>query len=836
VEASASGEVSADECSRLERWYAGDGSDLRALYNTALPPSQEKGKITSYFPSLVKSNVEVQLPSVGEGSISAEHSVWSGHNLQGEVTFDWASMQARVESSHPYLRVARSGRWKFYKTESENPEARVCDGLLTIGQQKRVKTHYTVLGELDMRVAGAAMALAGSDQDWTALLPYVCAVQAAADEDEQPTRVPKPKHLHWLFAEQLRSAIQASQFVGSPPTVCSFGFAEVVYGCEASPLTCELQQKHTVVWMDGYNQDRIELLKQLMDRKMAGYRVLLVMSYGLRQKLQKLQWLQPHKWFKIRAFPVGTQIMLSANQFDHTPKASVKVLEVWANLRARNYKAQGWQTELLESFAMPEEPLLALHEMDEGRWPHFHQGSQDYKYREFNGVVAATDGSVVNDPEEGLCMGGGVVFRAGDHGYSDTYVRVQGHVTSFVAEGAAARVLLGTVSEDKPLAIFTDSANIMFAMQHCSRRERWRDFSNHPDAGLLKELATVQAKRTAPTVWVKIKSHVSVELNERADSLAAEAPFAEEAVSKQYTEQEDSNIIQFYKQGESGLVRASAKELKDHFIQLRNASILAKETRTIQKLTAPGVGREYLPIILWSETGIYSVQDKMVKRMLQCVTNTFPTRARLHVMRLSEDGQCKFCSEGKLDTLFHWQCECVRFHDARTKVHNDIWSAVSKAMCPYLPRNAQWEFLKETPVKDIFTSMQHHPEHAQRRPDGVFLRRDTMKHVLVDFTRGYGSTREDLAKQEQTKREAYEGLMRDLSVQHMVEFFPLACGYNGSIAVDTWMQLMDVLGIPERAQEKVLKLAVRAICVGFSTMVDIRHGCLRATDQSGHSG
>jgi hypothetical protein len=47
---------------------------------------------------------------------------------------------------------------------------------------------------------------------------------------------------------------------------------------------------------------------------------------------------------------------------------------------------------------------------------------------------------------------------------------------------------------------------------------------------------------------------------------------------------------------------------------------------------------------------------------------------------------------------------------------------------------------------------------------------------------------------------------------------------------------MDVLEIPERAQEGVLKLAVRAICMGFSTMVDIRHGCLSATDQSGHSG
>jgi hypothetical protein len=36
--------------------------------------------------------------------------------------------------------------------------------------------------------------------------------------------------------------------------------------------------------------------------------------------------------------------------------------------------------------------------------------SQDYKYREFDGIVAATDGSVIDDPDEGPCMGGGLVF------------------------------------------------------------------------------------------------------------------------------------------------------------------------------------------------------------------------------------------------------------------------------------------------------------------------------------------------------------------------------------------------------------------------------------------
>ncbi len=38
--------------------------------------------------------------------------MWNSYNLPGKVKFsDWESVQARVESKYPYLRVAQSGRW-----------------------------------------------------------------------------------------------------------------------------------------------------------------------------------------------------------------------------------------------------------------------------------------------------------------------------------------------------------------------------------------------------------------------------------------------------------------------------------------------------------------------------------------------------------------------------------------------------------------------------------------------------------------------------------------------------------------------------------------------------
>ena len=193
--------------------------------------------------------------------------------------------------------------------------------------------------------------------------------------------------------------------------------------------------------------------------------------------------------------------------------------------------------------------------------------------------------------------------------------------------------------------------------------------------------------------------------------------------------------------------------------------------------------------------------------------------------------KCPFCSDDEVETLYHWQCACTRFADARTKVHNDIWSEVFKAICSFVPEG--WASYKETTLGHLLDGSRL-TDHAARRPDGIFCQTSTMQYVLVDFTRGWGSRPAELLEQEQTKHNTYSTILNDLQRHHSLEFFPLACGYNGALPVRTWKALMDRLGLSSGDQERVLKIAVRAICVGFSTMVDIRHGCISARKQSSH--
>ncbi len=130
--------------------------------------------------------------------------------------------------------------------------------------------------------------------------------------------------------------------------------------------------------------------------------------------------------------------LLAVDQFDMTPKASSFIIEVWANRTAQ----QAGGAVGIQDFVMPADPLRVLEDMTGNRWDKFHSGSQDFRYRAAAGIVAATNGSIAKDEDGNVLMGGGVVYRAGDHGCSDKCVLVRGHISSLVAEGAAALCLL----------------------------------------------------------------------------------------------------------------------------------------------------------------------------------------------------------------------------------------------------------------------------------------------------------------------------------------------------------------------------------------------------------
>jgi ribonuclease HI len=433
-------------------------------------------------------------------------------------------MTPEVDVAFPYVRVTRKGLWSFYKAV-ENWKSTMTSGAYTISKHKEVKASYSNLGELDTRISTAALALSHPAPPWTALLSHLT---PPVDTQNPSPIARRPTHLHWLFTEHLRTLIEATQYVGAPPTAASFGFSRIVHSPANPPLAFEeLDKAASVVWLNGVKADRRRQVLWTLGNRSP---VLMVVSSRVRVAIQKaLQ--KAHKlpkyWKKVASFPAQTRLMLSTDQYDFRPKACSRALEVWANLRA--HVRPGVLD--ISSFTMPDEPLRAINEMHGDRWDYFHLGAQDFTYRQAPGVLAATDGAVKKYGKDGVLMSGGVAYRAGAHGLVDTGLHVNGPISSFVAEGAALLFLLESAPPDEPLTILTDSANVMWAMQHCSRKEKIMDFSTHSNKDLLQRLCREHIRRTANTHYVKVTAHTSITLNERADSLATAARADKEAPS-----------------------------------------------------------------------------------------------------------------------------------------------------------------------------------------------------------------------------------------------------------------------------------------------------------------
>ena len=145
--------------------------------------------------------------------------------------------------------------------------------------------------------------------------------------------------------------------------------------------------------------------------------------------------------------------------------------------------------------------------------------------------------------------------------------------------------------------------------------------------------------------------------------------------------------------------------------------------------------------------------------MLQCITNLYPTKARLSKMGKATSSTCPFCSLGKSETLHHWQQVCPKFHDARTKVHDDIWSEVNGVIRKHL--NAlEYTAYKETRIGSApFDIPREHADLKQRKPDGMFVKNHERYWTIVDFTRGHRNTREDLQLLENRKQQKYAELL-----------------------------------------------------------------------------
>lgn len=452
---------------------------------------------------------------------------WEGRTQLGRVIFDWDSMT-------PTLTFAEKGQWGAVRRNGEvrilereegqegaQGNAPMGEALeLTVTRQTAVTRGYCRVGTIDSRMLASLEKLRDPNYAGGTLMPEETVGKLSrALKTEGIT-----DQLHWRTADDLRDVQGATQFIGADLRNAHPGYTTLVSPQphkQSMGFSKEIGTETTVAWLEGLGRSEWETTLDELEKNQI--RSILVLYKSSREAARPKE----RGWRLLTYYPAGALKMASGKAPILLPSRSKERIEVWVR-----GTCNGTDAEERERLDAKEEAATRLDDLQErkgGRWGAFLQASQEYEHLGTQGTLVATDGSV-RMTENGPITGAGVAFRKGDCPEGDIVRVIFGAPTSFGAEGGAVETALDVTDRAKDLTVLTDSANIMFALQHCSRNDWWRDFDNHKDRDMLERLATKLAARTAQTTFVKVKAHASVPLNDRADELAGMAGRDEEAL------------------------------------------------------------------------------------------------------------------------------------------------------------------------------------------------------------------------------------------------------------------------------------------------------------------
>jgi ribonuclease HI len=816
-----------EEQKRLDEW-TGKLTKARPQRETQPQPSS-KSSLLGYFSRQVTpaKTLAITCPESEPNLNIPKTSEWCGRSLSGEVLFDWTSMTPTFQAADGHLAVQLGGSTTFYRL----PEPLTGEGRVNRHWSKKFKKSK-VLGRVDNRTLYAVLALTGGN-----LTDHLISISRELS-CENP-----PRNLHWRLIEVLRNLQNASTYVGTSILHSPPGFKQLYTHHTNDNLLnlgfCTgLQPRHTTVtWIGGLpDQHQEEWLNTQATSLSSG---IIITPMRWEETLNNITGFR-----KLISLPKGTALMAHKQHNVMFAAKSQEPLSIWVK-GALTQEDSRVCTQILEATSPDAATSLAhLYECEGGRWTHFHSAAQEFAHLNNTGILVATDGSVqvVEDGNGGkeVKLGAALAFRRGDRPEGNIARIVDGaslKKSSFLAEGGAIQTALDTVQPHIPLTILTDSANIMYAMQHRSRNDWWRDFDSHRDRDMLNQMAVTLASRTAKTVFVKIKAHTSVPLNETADQLADAVCNGlgigdkyQHLPPMEYVQQESANTIRIQclepqhtereDQTEFAVSDKSDKQISEFFIDRRNTFALAKKTISRDRLRYKGCGRDAFGKALWCG----SLTDTNIKRVLQVLGDFFPTQQYLHRIGAATNPNCPYCDEHVDESIQHWQATCTTFHDARTKVHNNIWRHTWQAIIDGLDKN-DWTPMFETTISDAdipFTE----PNHATRKPDGILLNRKENQWILLDFTRGSGNSVEELQRSIDFKRSKYNDLVSDIlhtNGQNSVEFYPLVTSYSGAIHEEAWKQALVQTKILTDAQLcKLLVVVAHQLCLGIDTMASTR--------------
>jgi hypothetical protein len=209
---------------------------------------------------------------------------------------------------------------------------------------------------------------------------------------------------------------------------------------------------------------------------------------------------------------------------------------------------------------------------------------------------------------------------------------------------------LKAVDPEEELTIITDSACLLWITHHFNQQLLWRDYDKHPQKEAILLYAEDLTKRVGKTTIVKVSSHKGCYLNERADEQATAAATEQKRPEQEYRTQMVPDVTILEKEpGEEQItsrLKLILSELRRELTVRRKKDFLLAQKQTITRLqlTYPNSGRQYLG------RALQCLDPKEVKRIVQVITHTFPSQAKLFLYGKELSPICPFCKNQRETT------------------------------------------------------------------------------------------------------------------------------------------------------------------------------------------
>ena len=459
---------------------------------------------------------------------------------------------------------------------------------------------------------------------------------------------------------------------------------------------------------------------------------------------------QPYTRMSKRSLTVHNRSCWCEAQFD--AMAAKSTAEVWRLGRANAeefYLSPSAFKEALGDWELRREDFHWPADDHPVSWDYYRAGQQDFVQVDWEGLVAAVDGSVDRSRE---VMGAGVVVGKGQEPELSLAFPVGGPLATLRPEAAALEALVARVPDDAPLLVFVDCLVLLVILARWGQEDFWPDAAEIKHFDIIEPCLRRLRCRRAITRLVKVKSHSGVLMNERADALAELGCAGEEEPHWPGPRKLDPLRL-----SPRDHVRTAFAPFPDSFVSDKQLVRRASEGTERAAAQARGTifSREMLQdpvncsVIL---TTIPSQPDSLVRLWMQTACGQYPTMARLHRMYPNKfrSANCTWCGAGVPETLCHFLSVCTRFHDARTAAHNRAWQCtVTDLKRATLPG---WQFFVETTIGDTgllsnklvqgsstpgLCSAPSLERFRNLRPDAVLVNLPLKKIAIMDLTRPY---------------------------------------------------------------------------------------------------